>query len=313
MARTTGTSSPRCFSIICVETEATTETISFPGFISGLISSRISRTAWGFTASNMMSASRTAARLSVDAVIPNCLASDARLLRVAHGGVHALRLHELLLQKRAQQNPADLSGAQHGQPLIRKFVRKCRFHGACIVDDAKPSVNIRSFLVLSCETWNELGVEALPVNRAARRAALRARAAASSATASSDSTAPRGLPGKLTISARPRTPATPRDSAARGFFFRPYSRITSGIPGSNFWQASVVASGVESLGPIPVPPVVRTSSAAPPSASETSFSRMDTGSSGRTPSETTSQPSCAQRSRSAGPEASARMPRERNR
>src|SRR5258708_7810785 len=38
MARITGKSMPSCFSITCVETDATTETISFPAFISGLIS-----------------------------------------------------------------------------------------------------------------------------------------------------------------------------------------------------------------------------------------------------------------------------------
>src|SRR5712671_1260024 len=74
MARMTGASRPRYFSISCVETEATTETISLPGFISGLISSSTSRTAWGFTASSTILASRTAARLSVDTSIPKSLA-----------------------------------------------------------------------------------------------------------------------------------------------------------------------------------------------------------------------------------------------
>src|SRR5579863_1807094 len=61
---------------------------------------------------------------------------------MTHGGVHALRLHQLLFEKSAQQNSADLSGAQHGQPFVGKLARKCRFHGACIVDDTAPSVNI---------------------------------------------------------------------------------------------------------------------------------------------------------------------------
>src|SRR5216683_4197145 len=76
MARITGKSIPSCFSMSCVETAATTETISFPGFISDLISSRISFTACGFTASRMISAPCTAARLSVEASMPNCLASE---------------------------------------------------------------------------------------------------------------------------------------------------------------------------------------------------------------------------------------------
>jgi hypothetical protein len=96
--------------------------------------------------------------------------------------------------------------------------------------------------------------------------------------------------------------------APRQVFFLPYSRITSGIPGNNFWQASVVASGVESLGPIPVPPVVKINSAAPSFTNETRRSRIDAGSSGSTACATTSQPSCRQRSRSAGPEASPRTP-----
>jgi hypothetical protein len=56
--------------------------------------------------------------------------------------VHALRRHEFLFEKCAQQNSADFSGAEHRQASIQKFPRMWRFHGACIVDEAKPSVNI---------------------------------------------------------------------------------------------------------------------------------------------------------------------------
>ena len=131
-----------------------------------------------------------------------------------------------------------------------------------------------------------------------------------SAMASNDSRAPRGLPGRLTIKVRPRTPATARDKTARGVFLRPSARINSAIPGKSFWQAWVVASGVESRGPIPVPPVVRIKSAAPLSASEMRRSRIAAGSSASSDSETICQPNCAQRSRRPGPEASLCVPRE---
>ena len=53
------------------------------------------------------------------------------------------------------------------------------------------------------------------------------------ATASSDSTAPAGLPGKLRIKARSRTPHTPRLSAANGVFLLPSLRICSATPSSS--------------------------------------------------------------------------------
>ena len=51
--------------------------------------------------------------------------------------------------------------------------------------------------------------------------------------ASSDSAAPFGEPGMLTISVRPRTPTTARLSAANGVFARPSARIASAMPGTS--------------------------------------------------------------------------------
>jgi len=128
--------------------------------------------------------------------------------------------------------------------------------------------------------------------------------------ASSDSTAPRGLPGKLTISVVPRTPATARERSARGFFARPLSRIRSPIPGSSLLQTREVASGVTSRGPIPVPPVVRISSTRPLFVSLLNSDSIAGRRSATTCVETTSQPNAEHRSRTAGPEPSARSPRD---
>ena len=68
-------------------------------------------------------------------------------------------------------------------------------------------------------------------------------------------TAP-GDPGRLIISVDELVPASPRDRSAVSTFSREYARIASGIPGNNFCICGAVASGVTSVGEIPVPPVV---------------------------------------------------------
>ena len=91
-----------------------------------------------------------------------------------------------------------------------------------------------------------------------------------SSTASRHSTAPAGEPGVFRMSARPRVPATARDSRPSG----DTRRMASASPGA--WRSSTtsVPSGVRSRGPKPVPPVV-TISPAKPSASSTSASPTD--------------------------------------
>ena len=104
----------------CVETDATTETIIFPGFISGLILFEDFLHHLGLHSQQNdvgVPHGRTIVGGRFDAQL---LGESARLFRVAHRGMDALRLHQLLLQECAQQNSANLSGAQHGQPLVRK-------------------------------------------------------------------------------------------------------------------------------------------------------------------------------------------------
>ena len=60
---------------------------------------------------------------------------------------------------------------------------------------------------------------------------------------SSDSTAPRGLPGRLMMMDFPRIPAAPRESTARGVFCAPAARICSGNPGIIRSTTAAVASG----------------------------------------------------------------------
>ena len=69
-----------------------------------------------------------------------------------------------------------------------------------------------------------------------------------------------GLPGKLTISVPPATPASPRDSAPIGVRRSDSARIASARPGTSRSMTARVASGVTSSGVSPVPPVVNTSS-----------------------------------------------------
>ena len=66
--------------------------------------------------------------------------------------------------------------------------------------------------------------------RTARRASP-ARGGRIGSIASSDSSAPFGLPGTLTIRRPPQTPTTPRDRSAIGVFARPSARIASARPG----------------------------------------------------------------------------------
>src|SRR5690348_14114006 len=132
----------------------------------------------------------------------------------------------------------------------------------------------------------------------------------SSAIASNDSTAPRGLPGKLMIRHSPRIPQIARESAALRVFCRPVCRINSANPG--IWRVTIVdvASGVTSRGPSPVPPVVSTRSTFVVSASAANCARMSASSSGTTDLEITRQPSSPQRDSSALPERSSRVPEE---
>ena len=80
--------------------------------------------------------------------------------------------------------------------------------------------------------------------------------------------------------ARPRTPATPRESSACGVFAIESARIASAIPGARRSRTVIVASGVTSRGPRPVPPVVKTSLAS--TASSSIASAIESRSSGTT-------------------------------
>jgi len=126
--------------------------------------------------------------------------------------------------------------------------------------------------------------------------------------ASSDSTAPFGLPGKFSIKDLCRTAATARDKIARGVFSIPLRRISSANPGISRSATAIVASGVESRGLKPVPPVVRIRSTRPESASSRSCSRMLGGSSATTKLDLISQPSSRQRAITDGPDLSSRWP-----
>ena len=68
---------------------------------------------------------------------------------------------------------------------------------------------------------------------------------------------PCGLPGRLTISVRPRMPLTPRESMACGVLASEAARIASAMPGASRSRTASVASGVTSREVRPVPPVVR--------------------------------------------------------
>jgi hypothetical protein len=127
---------------------------------------------------------------------------------------------------------------------------------------------------------------------------------------SKDSTAPAGLPGRLMMIVVPRMPAVPRDKIARGVFAAPAARMRSGKPGITRSRTAVVASGVMSRGPKPVPPVVKMRSTASESAVSLRNAWMAAWSSARTAEETTSQPSCRQRDKTDVPERSSDRPAE---
>src|SRR5712692_4592980 len=122
--------------------------------------------------------------------------------------------------------------------------------------------------------------------------------------ASSESTAPRGLPGRLMSRVFSCTPATARESTARGVFLRPTSRMSSAKPGSSLVQTAEVASGVTSRGPMPVPPVVRIKSSSPASARVTRRERSVASSSGVTWRDNTCQPYSEQRAATTTPDIS---------
>jgi len=126
--------------------------------------------------------------------------------------------------------------------------------------------------------------------------------------ASSDSTAPRGLPGRLIMIVVARIPATARDKIARGVFFDPAKRMCSPKPGISRSTTARVASGVTSRGPTPVPPVVRITSASLASAVFLSSVTIAARSSGKRCEDATCQPSSLQRAMTAGPERSSDFP-----
>ncbi len=77
---------------------------------------------------------------------------------------------------------------------------------------------------------------------------------------------PSALPGRLTISVFLRTPASPRESAARGKFGKALIRSASAIPRASLSRMARVASGVTSRSVRLVPQVVSIKSARLPSA-----------------------------------------------
>jgi len=120
------------------------------------------------------------------------------------------------------------------------------------------------------------------------------------------STAPFGLPGRFRTRASPTTPVRPREMIAIGLTWRPTDRIVSARPGASRVRTALVASGVTSRGPKPVPPVVTTRSA------EAAMRRMAASISGSSSATTAvsaiSKPDVASRSASARPESSVRVP-----
>ena len=119
-------------------------------------------------------------------------------------------------------------------------------------------------------------------------------------------TDPSGLPGRFTISAAPRAPAIPRESAAIGVCDSPVARISSASPGASRSMTARVASGVTSRGPNPVPPVVTTSPFV--DASSRSADSISACSSATTRRSDTSKPAARSNASAASPEASSRVP-----
>lgn len=126
-------------------------------------------------------------------------------------------------------------------------------------------------------------------------------------TAASESVAPAGLPGKLRTRDVPRTPQSPRLSAARAVFLDPSNLIFSATPGNCREHTACVASGVTSRGPIPVPPVVTTRRLRPVAA--ISASSICFCSSGKTRASTMEKLDSRSAFATAGPETSSRSPR----
>jgi hypothetical protein len=102
----------------------------------------------------------------------------------------------------------------------------------------------------------------------------------------------------------PRIPATARDKIARGVCFKPSARICSANPGIKRSATAMVASGVTSRGPTPVPPVVTIKSVSFESAVFFRNAAMPSRSSGKTAASTIFQPSSLHRPATAGPELS---------
>ena len=101
-------------------------------------------------------------------------------------------------------------------------------------------------------------------------------------TASRHSLTALGDPGRLMISAEPRTPAVWRERIAVGTWGRETARIASPKPASSLSSTAAVASGVTSRGAGPVPPVVMTRQHPASSTSSTRVARISSGSSGMT-------------------------------
>jgi hypothetical protein len=127
--------------------------------------------------------------------------------------------------------------------------------------------------------------------------------------ASRDSTAPLAAPGSLPPPPPPPPPPPERESTANGVASRPFRRINSPKPGISRSKIARVASGVTSRGATPVPPVVKMAEICSPSERVARRSLISETTSGMTSMTATLQPSCSRRSRTAGPERSARVPR----
>src|SRR6266545_4248682 len=126
-------------------------------------------------------------------------------------------------------------------------------------------------------------------------------------TASRLSRTPAGLPGRFRISVPPRLPATARDSAAIGVVSRPAVRISSARPGASRSITALVASGVTSRGPKPVPPEV-TTRRRPWSTRDASRASIAGRSSGTDERPATSKPALRSISSAASPDSSVRVP-----
>ncbi len=116
------------------------------------------------------------------------------------------------------------------------------------------------------------------------------------------------LPGRFTISVRPRMPAALRDRQPRGVILRLSARMASGMPLVSRSMTLSVASGVTSRGEKPVPPVVSTRGTFSSSAHLTSSASMTVFSSGMIDVYTTVRPCASSMRQTAGPLVSTRSP-----